>query len=294
MGLAAVILCLPFWFGMPQRVYYRSLHGSICKELEQRPYIVHAAGAIKAPKGSGKSKKYKYSNCLEALENTYQNGNRIVELDFMSTADGKLVCMHSWEEMTYTTDVDQSNAALNGEKLTLDQFLSARIYGHFTPMTIDDVIDFMQEHEDLVIVSDTKPESDIEVVEGQNDTTLFCDYINSHAPRLKDRIIVQIYQQGDYDEVRNAGFEHIIYTLYRLKKEDKLDTDAHRKFAATHQLVGITFQKSLMKNEQFMRGMKRIPVPLFVHTLNGKKKAAALEKGITAVYTDDAVNEAEK
>ncbi len=291
-AFAAVLFSLPFVFGMPQKVYESSRYDYTYELFDEMPYIVHAGGAIKPPKGSGDKKSYKYTNSREALEKTYQKGNRVVEMDFASTADGGLVCLHDWEEMTYTNDTDQSNAALNGQKLTMEQFRSVRIYGWFTPMTVDDMIEFMREHEDLVLISDTKSDDESStVVDGRNDTDFFCDYIRRNAPELRDRIIIQIYQQGDYEDVKNAGFDHIIYTLYRLPDEDKLDTEAHRKFAAQHPLVGITFQKALLKNKGFMKGMKACHVPLFVHTVNGKKKAKTLNQGITAVYTDNARNE---
>lgn len=50
--------------------------------------ILHAMGRID---------EYTYTNSRDALENGYQNGNRLFECDFITTSDGQLVACHDWD-----------------------------------------------------------------------------------------------------------------------------------------------------------------------------------------------------
>ena len=58
------------------------------QQLHTPLMILHAGGVT--PEGvTG-------SNSLEALEHSYENGFRLLELDFSWTCDGELVCVHDW------------------------------------------------------------------------------------------------------------------------------------------------------------------------------------------------------
>lgn len=55
------------------------------------PLIHHAGGGIEGNT---------YTNSVEALENTLRKypDKCVVEIDFLRTSDGELVCCHGWEE----------------------------------------------------------------------------------------------------------------------------------------------------------------------------------------------------
>ena len=131
----------------------------------EHTYIIHASGEIDS---------HYSTNSREALRNAYKNGNRIIELDFCFTSDGIPVCIHDWNE-----------AILPGTEKhvpsSLDNFISNRIYGKFTPMTLEDLTRFMTLYEDLYIVSDVK-DANIE----------FCRYLSEHHQNLKNRFIIQV------------------------------------------------------------------------------------------------------
>ena len=58
------------------------------------------------------------------------NGNAVIEIDFLFTSDGELVCLHGW------TDVGGLETAC-----TLDEFKNLKIYGKYTPMTAEDALE---------------------------------------------------------------------------------------------------------------------------------------------------------
>ena len=232
-------------------------------ELQQSIwYITHAAGSIDGMAGS---------NSLEALTGAYEAGCRYIEIDFQFTADGELACIHDWYRQ-YTSAVPE-----DGTALTLEAFQNCRIYDKYTPLWLDSLADFMTAHPDLYIITDIK-----------TDNPKAAAIIGERYPELTDRFIIQIYNGDEYDAVRAAGFDHIIYTLYMLDWNSKTDTKALCEYAAGHPLLGFTFSYELCDVDGYVKGMMKAGIPLYVHTVNGdEEQLKYFEMGISGIYTDE-------
>jgi len=231
---------------------------------EDTRYIIHAGGSVDG---------YAGSNSLEALQQAYEAGHRVIEMDFQFTSDGELACIHDWYRQ-YTKAVETDGVAIS-----LEQFLSMPIYDRFTPMSLEDLAVFLREHPDLYIVTDIK-----------TDNIAGAEKIAADYPDLQDQFILQIYHGDQYEPARQAGFEYIIYTLYALDWFSKTDTDALCAFAAEHKLLAYTFSYELCRVEGYLEGMLQAGVPLYVHTINGEEEAALyFSMGFSAVYTDEVI-----
>ena len=112
--------------------------------------------------------------------------------------------------------------------------------------------------------------------------------IAATCPDLKNRFIVQIYEEDQYDAVREMGFEYVIFTLYRLDWAGKTDWRALGKFAEDHPLIGFTFSYELCAVEGYVDGMSESGVPLYIHTVNGdEEQRKYFDMGIDGIYTDE-------
>lgn len=231
--------------------------------IEKSRYIIHAGGFIEGKNGE----RYDYTNSKDALLNAYEQGNRVIEIDFMKAADGKIICGHNDENWCKGIDSDKPLSSV--------EFEEAKIYGEFQTMSLSELIQFMRKHDDLYIVTDVK--------DGNN---YFCMTISQECPDLKDRFIIQIYHKEEYEDVYYMGFHKIIYTLYK-SSEKELQTDVLQNFAKDYPLVGFTFFYYIADDEDFFSGMQRTKVPLYVHTLNDEREIEQyFSKGISAIYTD--------
>ncbi|MGN1345674.1 MAG: glycerophosphodiester phosphodiesterase family protein [Eubacteriales bacterium] len=237
---------------------------------EDMRYIIHAAGRLTGVDKEGNVRTYDGSNSMEGLRQCADAGCEVIEIDFNFTADGYLACIHDW----YTEYADEIT---NNVPLTLDEFLSCKIYRNFTPIWLGDIVDFLEENEGTYIVTDIK-----------DDNIAGVTAIAAFAPELKNRFIVQIYDESEYDAVRELGFEYVIYTLYRLDWNPKTDWRALGRFAETHPLLGFTFSYELCSVDGYVEGMLRSGVPLYIHTVNGdEEQQPYFAMGITGIYTDD-------
>ncbi|MBP3367794.1 MAG: hypothetical protein J6L71_00020 [Clostridia bacterium] len=234
--------------------------------------IVHAAGELWGFDADGVWRSFFGSNSVEALEECgkyFGERGGLVELDFNFTSDGELVCIHNWSP-EYIEGIEFDVA------LSYDEFMSSEIYWNFTPLDLTYVASFLRAHPEIYIVTDIKV-----------DNVTGCAKIAETCPDLMDRFVIQIYSEGEYDEVRKLGFDNVIYTLYMLPWHEKVDTASLVEFESSHPLVGFTFPAELCEIDGFLEGIRKAEIPLYVHTINDADEARSyIERGITGVYTD--------
>ncbi len=162
--------------------------------------IAHAGGTIE-----GRC----YTNSKEAFEYSYQKGNRIFDADLAFTSDSILVLRHSWKDYLETEEVLLSSVCksidANGQPQltknmeyvpTYDEFNSNLIHKLYTPMNCEDLILFMQEHQDVYVAPDMKMQlPDV----GYKYLIDLCKEIG--AMDVLSRIIVTVYTFDHYNKV---------------------------------------------------------------------------------------------
>ena len=228
--------------------------------------VVHAGGFVTTAAGE----RVAYTNSYDALLNMYEQGNRICEIDIRETGDGILVCAHGDDDFL-AEGCDLPATA------TADEFLSAQIFGEFRPMTVELLADFMRAHPDLLIITD--------IIHQENESV--CGRIAQNYPDLRERFVIQIYHEAEYEPIRRLGFPNIIYTLYRADDQER-NYWRISHFAETHELVGITTQKEqfyLWKNQL---AMPHCGAPLMFHTENDIEELNRMlrKRFVLGIYSD--------
>lgn len=220
--------------------------------IDDLRYIAHAGGRVED--------SFTYTNSLEALQETDNWGNRVVELDFSWTTDDQLVCLHNW------------GGGLP-EKCDLETFLNGKIYERFTPIGLEQVADWLASHPETKVVMDFKERS----VEG-------LQLISQKYPALLEQFIPYIYHTREYESVRGMGYENIILYLARMSKEEK-NYDAMVEFAREKALVGIAMHP--YTESELIRAAEGTDVPLLAYTVNDEKWMYELtQQGIDGFFTD--------
>lgn len=142
-----------------------------------------------------------YSNSLEALDANYAIGRRVFEIDFSLTSDGALALVHDWAHWNRVKpedgDVDAPDA---------DTFLSRKLPRGLSPLTFPDLIAWLDEHPNAVVVTDTKDD--------------FSDFADAFFSQPFDhrRFVFQVYDFDDLDLLRShAEGVRTILTIYKLK-----------------------------------------------------------------------------
>ena len=227
--------------------------------------IIHAGGFLDTELG-----QVSYTNSLEALENLYSKGNRFCEIDLQETVDGMLICGHGDEnELVYGTGLPLDT--------TGEDFLNCRIYGELTPLSLDDLAVFVQEHPGLYVITDVK-----------TDNIQACKRIAEEYPGLINRFIVQIQMPGEYDILKDMGFRYIMYPIFKTPDKER-DVLSLAGFVRRHQLVALIVPNGYYSPDfKLFLAEKIIGAPFVLHTLNNEWEINYyLDHDLAlAVYTD--------
>jgi len=226
-------------------------------ELVAEPLISHAGGRVK-----GKA----YTNSKEALDKSYNNGYKFIELDFEWTSDGNLALIHDWEG--YVT----SAFSVESKIYSSEEFKSFSMIDNLTQMTIDDLAEWLYDHDDIYIVTDVKKHN-LEALR----------LIKERYPDLTPQIIPQIYKFDQFAPTKELGFESIILTLYMSNYTDSELID----FVREHEILAITMPISRARTE-LPKKLKEENIFVYAHTINNNQLKHDLElNGVDGFYTDD-------
>ncbi len=199
-------------------------------------YIAHAGGKIG---------NYTYTNSLEALNNSYQNGLRLFELDIIKTKDEKFVAAHDWEHWSEITNY-------KGDlPLTKDEFLKHAIRAKYTPMDMDSINQWFLEHPDAILVTD-KVNTPKEFSEQFVDTKrLIMELFSWKAVKEAVGIgVTPIVSQNVLEDLGNNAVE-------KLKKND-----------ITHVAISRTF---IAENTKLLKQLKANNIKVYAFHLNSEK-----------------------
>ena len=227
-------------------------------EREKTSFVLHAGGVTPDGKVG--------TDSLEALNYSYALGYDQIEIDFCWTSDHELACVHDW---TTRYGIGHVPSAAEFEELRTT-------YYDYTSLTLPVLTEWMREHPEVTIVTDIKEQNP----EG-------AAYISRYCPDLLDRFVIQIYSRDEYEAVRDCGFSHIWLTLYQLPWNVKTNTALLAGYAKECGLEALVFSSELVPLPGYVDQLKKIGIPLYVHTVNGKEEQDAMRAaGIDGIYTD--------
>lgn len=220
------------------------------------PLVAHAGGAIYG---------FRYTNSLEAIEESYNNGFRFIELDFEWTKDDKVVIIHDWDLMI------QRLFKIESGILTLREFKDAKVFQNLTLMDLDDLVSWLEKRDDVYIITDAK-----------KDNLKFLGLIEEKYKHIQHQIIPQIYSFGEYPSVGEMGYNNIILTLYGLQNNNDEIID----FIRNNPVFAVTMPIERGFTDLPAR-LKEIDTPTYVHTVNDLYIFEELsENGVFGIYTD--------
>jgi glycerophosphoryl diester phosphodiesterase len=219
--------------------------------------IAHAGGDIYG---------IRMTNSHQALDKSYEEGFRFIELDIRMTSDNIPVIAHDWGNANWFSGVKYST-----DRPTYSEFKKRQPILDLDLLDLESLSQWLSKHEDAYIVTDIK-EGNIEILK----------LIAEKYPEAAKRIIPQIYFFSEYDTVKALGFDNIILTEYRLDVED------HEllQFCQDHSLFALTLSQERALPEILVK-CSDLGIPVYVHTINDYNIYMKLrDNGAYGVYTD--------
>ena len=202
--------------------------------------IAHALGGM-----DGKD----YLNSREGFLFMYEQGVRLFELDLSRTSDGVWVCRHNWNDSMGQWDG-------NGKKvLTEKEFRQSKIYGKYTPMTLEDYSDY------------------VEIAR------------NAGAGEALDQIIPEIYNEVMFPGTAMLySFPSYVYSLWQEYSVEELEHIA--SFCKEKGIPAATVYWEYW-SEETEKIFEKNGISLYVYTVNDRDQARRyISQGAEGICTD--------
>ena len=207
-----------------------------------------------------------YTNSLEALDNSVARGHTAIEIDLSWTSDRHLVLVHDWDR-EFERLFDRSSG-----RLTLAEFRSTPSAHGLSHLSLEDLKSWLLANPDVLVITDIKERN----TEGLR-------LIAEKYPEHRRRIVPQIYHPESYLEVRELGYDHVVFSLYKTEFSNRQVID----FAIANPLVGVTMPVRRAVEGTLPAELAANGVRVFVHTVNDYPTANRLRtEGVYGVYTD--------
>lgn len=206
------------------------------------------------------------TNSLQALDKSYEEGFRFIEVDICTTSDDIPVLAHDWGNANWFSGVKYST-----EVPAYSEFRERQAILGLDMLDLASLAEWLADHEDAYIITDIK-QKNIEILELA---------AKKYSGAVK-RFIPQVYSFSEYEAVKKLGYKNIILTEYRLKAEDQEILEFCRK----HSLFALTLSQDRASPEMLEK-CKTLGIPIYVHTINDYNIYVKLrDNGAYGVYTD--------
>ena len=207
--------------------------------------ITHAGGGLQ---------NLAYLNCKEAFPYYYERGNRVFEYDVEKDERGDFSLSHS--------------EGVNKEK---DEALRN---GTFTPMSIEECLQNVLLHNDIIVIFDCK---DIDLKE-------FALFIKNYAKdeSALERIIIQVFCEKDVRAVKSVyPFKTLHVCMYAA------DYEKTAKTCVKHNIGAVSISAKAIKERQGWQIFENNNICVFVYTVNEKTEYEEVKAlGLTGVFSD--------
>ena len=221
-------------------------------EPNKNRYIAHAGGEVNGIRST---------NSRQALDESYQKGFRLFELDIVETSDGKLVAAHDWGMWARFTDY---SGALPP---TLAEFKKYKIYGDYNTLDFDDINAWFTAHPDAILVTDKI-----------NDPSLFASNFVD-----KSRLFMELFSFLAIEEGSQNGINTIISQEALMAiKGDKLN------FLKINNIQYVAVSRRIIANQtKLLLKLRDGGIKVYVYNVNfdaGKDEQYVQENEIGLVY----------
>ncbi|MBD5531500.1 MAG: hypothetical protein HDQ98_04750 [Lachnospiraceae bacterium] len=188
------------------------------------------------------------------------------------TADGQIAIRHNWDNSVYENAVYKE-----GNIPDFEEYYHTPVCYKYQAMSFDDVLDMLRDHSDIYVMTDCNiTQMAQKIVDAA---------VSYGMPELLDRFIIQIYDESDYDRVKEIyPFEHFVFTLYLLEDPDYVSVVA---FCLEKGIPVVTVSADRFAADDGIEIMQEYGITVLVHTVNTITQARTLfQEGVGGIYTD--------
>ena len=195
-------------------------------------FIAHAGGAI-----HGKI----YTNSLDALNHSYKNGFRLMELDLTFSKDSSIIALHDWELWR----VMIRNRSIS-TPVSTTTFLETKLYDSILPLDIEGINTWFSEHHDAVLVTD----------KFEHPTLLSKLFID------KNRLMMEMNHEDSIERAIELGILGVMLGEVFVRKADPKKIRQFFEKGVKYAVVSRSFIHEYPHKTRFMKGLG---IKIYIH-----------------------------
>ena len=222
--------------------------------------VAHAGGGIDG---------ITYTNSIQALNSNYAKGFRYFEIDFNTTSDAVIVCIHDWAGFRRLAKKDDVDAPLRFADF---EALNEQI-PRYKNCTLESLAEWFGNHKDAFLITDVK-DNNLKALE----------VILDQIPNSKTAVIPQIYAPDEYAWVAAEGVEKVIWTLYRT---DLTELQILKELEKMKRVFAVTMSVAKAESNLTVKVLRK-GFSVYAHTVNDSEEFKRLSEQncVSEIYTD--------
>ena len=220
-----------------------------------------------------------YVASYETFYQSYDEGFRAFEADFIFTSDGYVVCRHLWTDSNLQKGISSSNIP------TRDVFKSTLMYGQYTPITFTDLCELILNYPDIYIITDTK------TLDTDENVSYFTEMVKeakeAGMEEALDHIVLSVFSKSMLEPILEIyPFKNIIYATYIDWDGNITAFQNYCRWCGNNGVDSISMW-SFNYNESVQSIADYYGIDVYVHTVNDADEARNyLAMGARGIYTD--------
>lgn len=220
--------------------------------------VAHAGGAIDG---------IDYTNSREAVERTLAGGCRFIELDLVPSAEGHLIAFH--------TNFDMPDTLYSSDPPSLAEFTGKKIWGRYTPLTIEDIDTLMRAHPQMILVVDKTDDPDL---------------LDRYFAPYRDRVMVECFSMERFVAVSKRGYRYALLNYQAFGLIATLKQDLKHLLDSSEPRVGAVVMNHKMYRDMLKDKINWLNRPVAAYVARDAANADSIAAAIprcSLIYSDN-------
>ncbi len=207
------------------------------------------------------------TNSKEALDGSYEKGAKYIEVNIDWTSDGYPVLIEDWNTSVAKL-FNQQN-----KRYSLEEFTSFEMINGWHQMTLDDLIQWIRTHQDVMIIPKVK-----------TDSIDFLKVIKENYPEYINKFIPEMNRMDEFTRAEYLGYPNIIFKV----NEDSDYTNREiLYFIMLNNVFAAVLPESKIESD-YQEVLQLKDKKIYAYFVNDSQRKKELEyKGVVGFYTDD-------
>ena len=203
-----------------------------------------------------------YTNSIEAVTKSIENGYKLIEIDLRETTDKHFVGVHDWLSLKKKSNISD-DIPIDNSPISFEEFKKLKLFDKYKPITSDQINNIFSNNKKLILVTDKT----------NNFKKIIKDFKFDHS-----RIIVEVFGKKNYFKSIKLGIKNPMYSANHADYDFIIKNNIKLIAAST---------KNILAHKEIYRSLNKHGIIIFAYSSNNKNFISEnINELFSVVYTD--------